>query len=332
MARPVNPNQTTAGNDSFLDVVSNIVGILIILVLMTGVRIKQAAQPAPAGRGPELAAAAADNAALERDLEELVGQLRQVEAQAAVRRRERAMLATALATAERELAAQREQLDQNARRQYDAQRGLELARARLDELHNRRAQLAAVRPAVHEVQSYPTSLSKTVDGREAHFQLRGGRVAVVPLDDLIEKFKTHMRARLYKLKEQDELSDTVGPLGGFFLRYTVERVQVPVETALRSGQPTSYVQLRKFELIPVTAQLGEPLEEALASQSEFRGRLDSTNPRDWTITLWVYPDSFATYRGLRKLLYDEGYRVAARPLPQGRPISGSPQGTRSTSQ
>ena len=50
------------------------------------------------------------------------------------------------------------------------------------------------------------------------------------------------------------------------------------------------------------------------------------------MTAWVYADSFAEYRRLRKELYAAGYTVAARPLPEGELIGGSPRGTRSAAQ
>jgi hypothetical protein len=51
-----------------------------------------------------------------------------------------------------------------------------------------------------------------------------------------------------------------------------------------------------------------------------------------TITLWVYPDSFTLYRRLRDELVTRGFSVAARPLPTGMTIRGSPMGTQSAAQ
>jgi hypothetical protein len=51
-----------------------------------------------------------------------------------------------------------------------------------------------------------------------------------------------------------------------------------------------------------------------------------------TLTFWVYPDSFAAYRELQEFAHAEGFDVAARPLPHGVPIAGSPNGSRSSSQ
>ena len=51
-----------------------------------------------------------------------------------------------------------------------------------------------------------------------------------------------------------------------------------------------------------------------------------------TVTLWIYPDSFSLYRRLREDLTEQGFSVAARPLPEGMTIRGSPMGTQSAAQ
>jgi hypothetical protein len=38
------------------------------------------------------------------------------------------------------------------------------------------------------------------------------------------------------------------------------------------------------------------------------------------------------YRTLREQLYQRGYSVAGRPLPEGQPIAGSPFGSKSAAQ
>jgi hypothetical protein len=78
--------------------------------------------------------------------------------------------------------------------------------------------------------------------------------------------------------------------------------------------------------------LGDPLETALAPGSRFRDKLAMMSPRQYTITVWTYPDSFAEFRRLKKELYGLGYAVAGRPLPEGMPIGASPHGSRSSAQ
>jgi hypothetical protein len=56
------------------------------------------------------------------------------------------------------------------------------------------------------------------------------------------------------------------------------------------------------------------------------------SPNRYTITIWTYPDSFDEFRKLKKILYQQGYAVAGRPLPEGMPIGASPSGSKSSAQ
>jgi hypothetical protein len=85
-------------------------------------------------------------------------------------------------------------------------------------------------------------------------------------------------------------------------------------------------------LVPVSSQLGEPVDEALAEGSEFRQAVSKLRPGRETITIWTYQDSFASFRRIKKALYELGFSVAARPLPVGIPISGSPEGSKSAAE
>jgi len=82
---------------------------------------------------------------------------------------------------------------------------------------------------------------------------------------------------------------------------------------------------------PAEAVVGEPVAEALRSPSRFRGVLGGVKP-DTTITLWCYPDSFAAYRQVREELHRLGIPTAGRPLPEGAPIGGSTEGSKSVVQ
>src|SRR5262245_36739894 len=91
-----------AGQDSFLDVVTNIVGIMIILVMVCGMRIKQQGR-SPEGDEKQLEAALAKHQTAERDLMDMTAQTKMLEAEVAQRSKERAELATLVAAIEAEL-------------------------------------------------------------------------------------------------------------------------------------------------------------------------------------------------------------------------------------
>jgi hypothetical protein len=53
---------------------------------------------------------------------------------------------------------------------------------------------------------------------------------------------------------------------------------------------------------------------------------------DATVTLWCYPDSFDAYRTIREELHRLGIPTACRPMPEGAPIGGSTEGSKSVVQ
>jgi hypothetical protein len=152
------------------------------------------------------------------------------------------------------------------------------------------------------------------------------------LEQLIDRFKADAQQKAHRLADTSELTDTVGPEGGFRLRYTLERHEVSREEALRTGRTGAYVQLKRWSLLPVANNVGETFDEAMAVGSQFRQVITDRRSRGMTITVWTYPDSFDAFRQIKKELYRLGFPVAARPLPEGTPISGSPDGSKSTSE
>jgi len=247
------------------------------------------------------------------------------------RTRDRAMLAYLVSSGEQQLAERRKQLDGESQETFDLQRKLASARASLSATELELAQAAATRPQVVEIKTYPTPLSKTVLGREVHLQLKGGRIAVVPLERLLEGLKREAEQKKYRLRDTREYTDTIGPLGGFWLRYTLERVTVPVGSNQLQGAG-SYAQLSYFSLKPVSNELGETLDVALTNGSEFHHAMSELDPDRTTVTIWTYADSFADLRRVRDPLYEAGFTVASRPLPLGQPIAGSPMGSHSSAQ
>jgi hypothetical protein len=90
--------------------------------------------------------------------------------------------------------------------------------------------------------------------------------------------------------------------------------------------------LRAWEIVPEYENRGETYESTRNPISEYSRAINRINPARATITVWVYPDSFSIYRRLRADLVERGFSVAARPLPEGMTIRGSPQGTQSAAQ
>jgi len=339
------------GSDSFLDVVANVVGILIILMVLAGIRAKTApvnlAEEAPAAviaeaappavvapspaeleakasRERELAAFQSQSDSLQQELDQLRvvaesddSKLTELQSQDAVQRNRIAALAENLEGATAEL--------------RDHQKESELLEAAV---HSVRVRLKKRQAAVSAAENQPnrieqlqhriTPVSRVISENELelHFRCLGSVVAVVPIEELVDRMKAQMERQRDVLLRLKKYSGSVGPVRGWNLNYVVETQQ-------QLGMIRASVS--QFEILPETDLKGERSEVALRTDSLFRNELRKAEPGS-TITFWVYPDSFALYRKLQALAHREGFTVAARPLPEGTPIMGSPKGSRSAAQ
>ncbi len=176
-----------------------------------------------------------------------------------------------------------------------------------------------------------SAVAKPTDGTEYHFEVRGNRVAFVDLDRLVEMVKTDARIRLRSGGQRGRLAATVGPVGSFSLRYELGR-NVPDGLAELMGSGESTYNLLGWELVPEGNNRGDTYEATRASTSTYSRAVNRLSPGHDTITMWIYPDGFALYRRLRDDLHARGFLVAARPLPEGTAIRGSPVGSVSAGQ
>ena len=309
---------------------ANGVGLLILIIVAVlyragGTRSMDDAEAA------NLAAARQAANGLEGEVRRLAAETQAVQAEAALRRAERERLGTFLAAVEHELAERRAAMDEDARKQYDLDRELGAARARLASLTERKQSVKDKPDKTVKIEHYPTPISRLVDNKEIHFQLKHGRLAYVPMNEFVAKWRNTVGDKLYKLRDSMEFTETIGPIDNFTIRYTVIREDVPPDEVIREGGGTRVV-LDHAEFLPVSEDMGEPVTDALANRSQFHGRLDDMNPKHTTVTLWVFADSFEQFRFFRKQLYEMGFTVAARPLADWMTIGGSQHGSKSAAE
>jgi hypothetical protein len=326
------------GQDSFLDVVANLVGVMIILVMVVGAqaqkgfiaqeRAKQTTAPEPVPI-VDVAGAEAAAASVEASISELDGRIKDASIEAARREAERNRVQLLVTIAEQRLAEHRTALDEQARESYDLVEQLNQAKAEMARLDASQTALTKPSPAVLE--HLPTPMAKTVFGREIHFRLLGGKVAYVPWDEMLERLKADAPGHVGKLRDSARAEMSLPVINGFGARYILRRAEV--ETQTRLGVATqSRVELEKLYFVDAEPNLGVPLAKALETGSEFRSRIGAMPPQQTTVTIWVYPDSFDEFRALKAELFKLGYLTAGRPLPAGHPIGGSPDGSRSSAE
>lgn len=335
------------GQDSFLDVVTNIVGILILLVMVVGLRSSHAVATAvgthPALRGGEAAPSAQrpvaqDDvrdayraaAATEHDVRELVRRAVSTHDEAHLREHERMWLTTAVAETEQEIEARRAKLSAQDQRDFDLRRKLTEAQVTLDQLTREQVAMLSHETDVEEIECEPTPIGKVVTGKEVHVLLADDHVAVIPFEELLELMKDDVSANVWRLKQQDELERTIGPIDGFRLRYWFIRAAVVTRSESGAMMTGSFPRFSRCYFLPVTTPVGEPAAESLLANSEFQQFLQRLRPGT-TVTIWTYAGNFDRLRELKRAIREFGFPIAVRPLPKGMPIGASRNGSESVS-
>ncbi|RUL83783.1 hypothetical protein [Tautonia sociabilis] len=284
-------------------------------------------EPEPPGPDPEALAAA------EAELQAAREALASAEA-------EEARLSSALEETELQvLAADREVMEAGQRARAEAERvaaaraDVAALRAEVDRLSRVIAAIEAAPRPREALNSSQSPVAQVVSGEEYHFEVRGDRVAYIDLDRLLEQAQDDARLRLRMAGPSARtISGTVGPIGSFSLSYEVGPTGIGLVSELSGPAVAASYGLRGFEIVPVRSGRGEPFEVAFSPAAEFGRVIHRLNPNRTTITLWVYPDGFPLYRRLWDALHELGFTVAARPLPEGLPIRGGPNGSRSAGQ
>lgn len=340
--------------DSFLDLVTNVVGIIIrlILVVWVGARSYSSLQTLP----KPAAAASATNSevhALEDPLQlELAQHERELaEAQARLLEQLRLLELTegqekeveskfiALDSRRSELQREGSDLDRAAQEKGSAAKTAALSFAELQQRQQRLSEeIRALEklPPLKKTLRYRTPVSRPVQSEELLFECRAGRVTFVDVSTMLAEVKEVLEEKAKLLRNSWVVTDRTRPAGAFRLHYTLERQRETLDAVFADAPPSAHANfsygLSEWEAEPVAPIRGETAPAALAKGSEFRLLVDALDPQQAVVTMWVYPDSFALYRQLRDYLYERDITVAGRPLPDGVPITCSRRGSRSRGQ
>jgi hypothetical protein len=317
--------ELAVGEDSFLDTTANLVGILIILVVVIGSKTTIDARE----YGRQLAAAEQVEPVLEQPAKEALDlkralfeqqmKLQEYSLETAYRRAERDRLLEQVTLAREKMQSELGETDDDKRAAIEESFKVEELESELKKTFEL---LGAAdqreRPKVI-LEHLPTPMAKTVFGRELHIRLQHGLVTVVPWDELIKMLKQQVPLAARRNTSRGMIEETLGPVGGFLMRYRMAAV------------PGGF-ELDRFELETTPENRGESLESALSPNGRLRLDLSSRDPAQTVVTVWVYPDSFDQFRKLKAVLFDEGFLCAGRPLPEGMRIGASPRGSRSSAQ
>lgn len=365
MSRRAPREEPPFGSDSFLDVLANIVGILIILIVTSAARVarmpassqiasestpeptdsvavataapspepqEQAAaipsEPEPEGPPPEITEA----------MEKMATRLSSLDAKSRAADAKLKALRSRLESDEKALA----EAKKAAAKRTGALRDSKVRLARLeDALGDRQHTLTAIlaefeeaknaQPPAIEVKHRLAPISQEVGGEEVHFRIANGRVSVVPLSVMVDRIKAQLERQKEWLAGRRRHESVVGPVDGYTMHYSIEQKALSALERSRLGYGAYRIGVTHWHIVPEPDLVGETVEEALRRGSKFALAV-RTAPQRAALTFWVYPDSFPAYRALQAACHAEGFVVCARPLPDGVEIAGSPDGTRSAGQ
>ncbi|MFO1065141.1 MAG: hypothetical protein U0892_14855 [Pirellulales bacterium] len=312
------------GEDSFLDTIANLVGILIIIVVIVATKTKANAETTIKEiQSQDITQAVSDPAqeALRmRDaLAQDVAKLQQYALETEYRRLERDKLLAQVALAREAVQEEIAAFDEKEKEEIEKTQELERLESELKNVSEQIGAAEATKRPKVVLEHLPTPMAKTVFGKELHIRVKDGLVTVIPWDRLVETLKQHAPVAARRNSSKQTMEDRIGPVGGFMLHYWM--------TAIPGG-----FELDRFEIDPTPENRGETVEETLASGGRLRGELAARVAAETVVTIWVYPDSFAELRKLKTVLFREGFLAAARPLPDGILIGASPKGSRSAAQ
>ncbi len=373
------PTEIGFGSDSFLDVLCNMVGILVILIVIAGMRVNRAPVILPEAAGtvepspptvlddpidlgePETMVWAVEapppeipvlppprqpvklaplappkelveaSSSIQADLAALTSQLAEVEAESET-------LAERMATAEKQVEQARSMVatisvDQKSVAELALLEKQDLATLaeNLTTLETELREARAAAPKVKILKHSTTPISRFVHGTEVHCRLSKGQVSIVPVDILIERLQAQIQRQKDFLLSREYYESSVGPVDGYTMVFTLERAKSTPAEELNMGSRLIKMEVTGWTIRPDTGVVEETAEQALTPGSHYMQAIETAGANT-TLTFWVYPDSFDAHRALQDHAQTRGWRVAARPLPAGVPIAGSPKGSKSLAQ
>ena len=339
----MNPNsneEIDVGSDSFMDTIANLVGVLIILVAVVSLKAEKIIKTADKSseRQTQMARMANDLTVeqsqangLEIDavrLEQDLASEQRLQARLSYERHQKLIW---MELARRQIEEQKLSLDDQQRRQLESQAEKSRLEQNLAQIEMRCRALQTTAAKTEDLIHYPTPIAKTVFSDEVHFRMERGTIAHVPINELIAQMKAEWKYKAEKLQQHSSTIETVGPIENFRMEY---ELVVEPEDAMAPPAMNQRMMIRfnRFVIEPLSENAGESFEKALTENSAFRSRLERLVPGKTTVSIWVYPDSYRELAKLKEWLRERGFQTACWPLETGRPITGGPNGMRSTAQ
>ena len=327
--------EMAVGEDSFMDTIANLVGIMIILVVIVAARgyttAKVQARATAEEQIEQLDAPKSVVGQLDRDLEFQLQQLQQYDVELMMRSAERMSLVDRVNLTEQAIEERVRDKGDNAVDDLKSTAELTDLERQLADLLKQSGNLPQTELDIVALQHLPTPMAKTVFGKELHVMMRNNLLTVIPWDALVDNLKQQVQHTVARNTQRDRIEDTLGPIDGFMMRYRL----ISRNGIMSDGRTSAMgrmVELDKFELEPTRDIVMETIDDALRPGGRLRAELDGHRSQQTTITVWVYPESFGEFRKVKERLFQEGFLCAARPMPANMKIGASPRGSSSAAQ
>jgi hypothetical protein len=341
--RPDRHQQEETSENSFLDVVANVVGVLIILVMLVGMQasrslfLAEAESEAAAEDQEQLASQLAEAVSLAKATEKSVAQLNtrvaRISNEANRQDQQRIELAMHRSVIEEDIQSRRDQLDVGSQQEFDVQRELLESQIKLKELTREQISLVSSAPEAVEVECVPTPLAREVDIPSIHLRLKGGLVSIVPVEQLREEFEFQAESIRRRLQSNSKVVETFGPINGYRAKFTfIRRATANSARGHVAGQARENVLETYIEFLPSSDDIGQSVEQALMPGSALQKYLQSHHRESPPVDVWLYTDSFGEFRTLKRALWEMGFPLATRPMRPGDTIGASPYGSKSAAQ
>lgn len=350
-----------SGQDSFLDIVSNVVGILIILVMIAGAQVGAIHSPteeklAELHKSDEITIAEPEKnntdtndspdisrddmiqyvrfaqkidetknniLALQKETQQLNQQLERTKQRADGAQIEHRNTLENITRLEAAIELESRKKTEDEKKRFDRRQELVRLSGETQTLVQTRDMLAKTKSTPKLLENIPTPLAKKVDGHEALFCLRRGKISHVPMNVFTERIRGMFRG--IRSAKEKIIDQTIGPVEDYSFHF-----QVSVHETRHADGIETMLTFDFGECIPVSDDIGETPQVALAKGSRFEQKLALYLNDNSTITLFVYPDSFDALRQIKQYLLEHEYTIALRPMPNNQNITVSPQGTAST--
>jgi len=305
-----------AGDGSFLDIVANMVGILILLVLVVGVRAAMVPAVPPDAESdstPAVVDASQVDAVLtkvayvQRDAYRTSLQAKELERSAAIRDEERIMVAETEARMRAEYEQMKAQLSDGDRSKHAQREALLATERELEELDLEYISLAATPAEVATLEHHPTPIATRVDKKPIYVEVRGDSIRYVPVLELLELSSSRRISSTQigaSRRDSDEGLSVYGPIAGYKLRLLKYRI---TSTNGQGQQASRYGRHAEFR--PLDDALGENALEAQQARSQLSRALQIKPSATHFVELAISGDSGETVRALEKHLRSLNYRI-----------------------